>query len=175
VLDETLAVGLRLLTRHGRKSDAEALRARVADLDIAWQLERFAEEYATVRQTRASSVERTSQLTSMLHRPRRVVRAREWTRDDATAAWRSGDEGKRIFALLLLQEKPELASAALLADGIRGSRSAFEQYHALRAACRSDLPPHEAAIVRAAIEAELRGEQRPDGFVPELAFLTRIA
>jgi hypothetical protein len=45
----------------------------------------------------------------------------------------SGSDGERIFAIGLVQGKPELANRKLLADTIAHSRSAFEQYHGLRA------------------------------------------
>jgi len=51
----------------------------------------------------------------------------------------------------------------VLVDGIRASRSAFEQYNALLAAAEAELEGEEAKAVRAAVEAEIRGDPRPDG------------
>ena len=46
----------------------------------------------------------------------------------------SGDPGKRIGALAIMTEVPTLADHSIVAAALREPASAFEQYHALRAA-----------------------------------------
>src|SRR5262249_30056059 len=83
VVAEVLASGVEIYARFNRADRAHALRANIGELDLTWEIERFAEEYVATRRTRAPSYERTLRMTWMLYRPKRIARARDWTKEDA--------------------------------------------------------------------------------------------
>jgi hypothetical protein len=107
-------------------------------------------------------------MTALLFIPSRSAARRTWSKAEVVEAWESGDDGKRLFALALISGNPSLAVAEVLVQGIRSSHSAFEQYHALRAAnaARSSLNPATRQQVDAAVKAEEQGLPRDDGMGP---------
>jgi hypothetical protein len=155
-----------VLNRAGRSEDAKALSSRIEGIDARWELESFSVQYEALRATMPPGADRTSRMEVQLLVPHRLARTHQWTRDDIWAGWKSGEDGKRMFALGLIEANPRLADVRVLVDGIRASRSAFEQYHALVAAAGAKLGGEEAKAVRAAVEAEVRGDPRPDGSEP---------
>lgn len=76
----------------------------------------------------------------------------------------SGKSGNRIYAIGLMQEDARLRDFAAMIEAIRGSRSAFEQYTALRLAEKMvpDLTSDERRELRATLEAERRRYITPD-------------
>jgi len=167
-VNEVLQVGPVVLGRCGRQNDVLTLKHDLAELDARWELEGFAEQYAALRSTLSPGIDHTRRMAALLLVPRRLADTRKWTLDELHAAWNSGDDGKRLFVLALIQEKPVLAAVDILVDGIRASRSAFEQYNALSAALGAKLKRREAALVRRAVESEVKGEPREDGVVVNL-------
>lgn len=162
-IDEIRPLGIEVLGRAGRLEEAKNLDAAIDRIDARWELEGFAGQYEALRRALPPGNERTRRMTALLLVPRRLARTHHWRREDVRAAWASEEDGKRLFALGLMQADPDLADRSVLVDGIRGSRSAFEQYNALLAAAGAKLEREEAREVKAAVEAELRGEPRPDG------------
>lgn len=84
------------------------------------------------------------------------------------AAFRHADDAARVVTLALCTraETPTMQVAEVIADGITHSRSAFEQYWALRAATAllSELPPPGRHLIRATAEEMLRsGAAGSDG------------
>jgi hypothetical protein len=166
VVDELCPLGIEVLTRAGRSEGGKALNSRIQAIDARWELESFSEQYEALRRTMPSGADRTGRLEGLLLVPRRLGRTHQWNRDDIRAGWKSGEDGKQLFALGLIQGNPGLADVQVLVEGIRASRSAFEQYHALVAAEEAKLAGEEGNAVRAALEAELRGDPRLDGIEP---------
>lgn len=166
VVDEIWPLGIEVLNRAGRSEDGKALSSRIEAIDARWELESFSEQYEALRRTMPPGADRTGRMEGLLLVPRRLGRTHQWTRDDIRAGWESGEDGKRLFALGLIQGNPGLADVQVLVEGIRASRSAFEQYHALVAAEETKLADEEGNAVRAAVEAELRGDPRPDEIEP---------
>lgn len=164
-VDEVLSLGAEVLAANGRGDDHAALTEELAALDKRWELESFAEEYETLRRTLHSGTDRTRRMTGLIVVARRLAQTQPWTSDELRAAWRSGDEGKRLFALVV----GGAGAADILVEGIRASRSAFEQYHALQIALDADLSGLAADAVKAAVVAEVRGDPRPDGSRADLA------
>jgi len=95
-------------------------------------------QYAQLRQ-RPSGRERTQRLQRLVDSAKELARRGRYTAAKVQALWSSGHDGRRIVALAVMQAKPEFAAPALVADALRASRSAFEQYQALLLA-RSLLP-----------------------------------
>ncbi len=156
-------IGRALLVRAAGEDRARELDAEISAIDARWELEAFSEQYEALRRTRAAGVDRTRRMTALLHVPRRLALSLAWKQADVEAGWASGEDGKRLFMLGLMQAAPQLAVTHVLEDAIRGSRSAFEQYHALLAAVNAQLRGEQWQAVRAAAEAELRGDARADG------------
>lgn len=146
-----------------RSDEAEALESRLAELDVKWEVERFAEQYATLRSTLASGVKRTERMTTLLVAPRVSAVTSTWRKQDLISTWGTGDVGRRLFVIGLIQGNPSLAVPDILVEGIRDSRSAFEQYHTLKAALECDLFGEDARAVRQAVHDEVTGVPRPDG------------
>lgn len=130
-VEEILGPGKSVLSRCGRADEWDGLRAQLSKLEAKWELETFAEHYEGLRGSLEPSGHRTGRLTSLMLVPRRLARERAWTREELHAAFTSGQSGKRLFVLGLMQGNPAFIDADIVAEGIRGSHSAFEQYHAL--------------------------------------------
>lgn len=157
------ALGSEILDAAGRSADFAEMKARLVELDVRWEIERFAEQYATLRRVLRPGAERTEKMTSLLLAARVSSQAGSWRREDLERVWASGDEGRRLLALSVIQGAPQLAVPEILVEGIRGSRSAFEQYHALQAALACDLTGEAARVVHEAVVDELAGVRRSDG------------
>lgn len=164
-IDEVLSLGAEVLAANGREDEYAALSEQLTALDKRWELESFAEQYETLRRTLPSGTDRTRRMTGLIVVARRLAQSQPWTSDELRAAWRSGDEGKRLFAVVV----GGAGAADILVEGIRASRSGFEQYHALRVALDADLSGLAADAVKAAVAAEVRGDTRPDGSRADLA------
>lgn len=160
---ELEALGSEILEAAGRSADAAEMKARLVDLDVRWEIERFAEQYSTLRRMLPPGAERTEKMTSLLLAARVSSQAGSWRREDLEKVWATGDEGRRLLVLSVIQGAPSLAVPEILVEGIRGSRSAFEQYHALVAALRCDLTGDDAHAVRRAVSDEVAGVPRGDG------------
>lgn len=162
-VERVLEVGIELLHKFGRRDDALALRRRVDDVDAAWELELFVDEYAFLRASMPSGSQRTAMLEGLMLAPMELAVTRAYTTAEVEAAWRRGEDGSRLFALGLMRGDPGLAVTEFLVEGIRASRSAFEQFHALCAVPPAQwgfaLPP---GVVRA-VEDEMHDVPRADG------------
>jgi hypothetical protein len=146
--------------------DAEVrdVNSSLANLDAQWELEIFAEQYTALRRTRPPGADRTRRMTTLMLSPRRLAKTRKWTKREVVEAWASGDDGKRLFVLGLMSADARLVLPEILIEGVRASRSAFEQYEALNAIfSNSPLPAKQAKLIHEVIRAERTGIPRPDG------------
>lgn len=165
------AAGIRLqLTERALEAQQRAARERAAgNLDRAAALEQQAEgllaaatsaatRYERIRTTEPSGWDRTSRMEGVL-REARALDTDALTPSQVAGRFATGTDGDRIVALALVEADPRLASGSMLVDAIGGSRSAFEQYHALVAAEKSvdGLPPADRTRVREAVESLLAG------------------
>jgi hypothetical protein len=162
-VEQVVEVGLNMLRKFDRADDALALRRRVDDVDAAWELELFIDEYAFLRTSMPSGRERTAMLAGLMLVPMELAVRRAYTTAEVEAAWRRSEDGSRLFALGLMRGNPALAVTECLVEGIRASRSAYEQFHALRA-----VPPPQhgfglPAQVSRAIADEMYHVPRSDG------------
>jgi hypothetical protein len=118
----------------------DRLRQEVRRINVQWIEAGFAEHYETVRTSLRSGPERTRLLEDlMVLKTRKTARRRIpaidvawWDRPQVNALIESGRAGKRAFALALMETAPQLAQFDVVLKIIRGSLSAFEQYHALK-------------------------------------------
>ncbi len=77
---------------------------------------------------------RTVELDRLVARARVLAQRRQFTADDVQMLWTSGEDGRRIVALAIVQTWPEFGTVLMLSNGIAEPRTPFEQFHALRAA-----------------------------------------
>ena len=92
-----------------------------------------ASQYEAVRSASGSSLNRTVQLEALVQEARDLT-GLVASPDAVEQLFRTGRDGNRILAIVMMQTDPRLASPLVLAEAIGVPRSAFEQYHALRAA-----------------------------------------
>jgi hypothetical protein len=159
-VERLVPVGIQLLRNAGRGEEAAVLERRITDVDAAWQLELFVDEYASLRKSMASGDERTRILDRLMLAPIQLAKTRPWTRAEVRSAWERGEDGSRLFALGLMTGNPVLVIAELLVEGIRRSRSAFEQYYALRALEVSELHGGPTDALVRAVKDEVVGLPR---------------
>lgn len=116
------------------------------------------ERYEDLVSTEPSGWNRTSRMEGLL-REARALDTDVLGPGDVASIFASGTDGSRIAALALAEADPRLATADLLIDAIRDSRSSFEHYHGLVAAEKAlrHLDPQDRARLAATIEAVLAG------------------
>jgi hypothetical protein len=85
-----------------------------------------------------------------------LLSAITWSREELAALVATGHQGKRAFALVVMECNLDGVELADVQSVIEGSISAFEQYHALRIALQlaPRLNADERASLRSAIERE---------------------
>jgi hypothetical protein len=93
-----------------------------------------ASKYETIRRTQGSSWERTERLDELIRHESRALSGIYGSPEAVRGLFASGDEGNRIVAIAMMSTNPSLADPTTIAEAIASSRSAFEQYYALRAA-----------------------------------------
>jgi len=123
------------------------------------QLADLAREYDRIRGTMGPGIERTSEMDQIVTRVRSLAESVDYRCEDIRRQFERGSAGARIVALGLLQglNYPECLDLAL--EAIGRSRSAHEQYHALRAA-ESMLPfltPEQMGKLTEVIEDQRSG------------------
>jgi hypothetical protein len=92
-----------------------------------------ASDYEALRLQQAPGPRRTAAMEELVARGRREASENRYSKADVERL-AAGDDGKRVEALAVIQARPELGSLDFVIDAIEHSRSAFEQYHALKAA-----------------------------------------
>jgi hypothetical protein len=118
--------------------------------------------YEAMRSSMTYGPTRTVALEAQMRQARTDARDRQFKAEELEDLFRKGSDGERIYALAALQEHPDLANSELVFDAIRGSRSRFEQYHALVLAERMEpsLLPEERRSL-----AQVLTEQLESGFI----------
>ena len=120
----------------------------------------------------AKSDARTAALEAQMEQARAAARTGEFDGEEIEDLFRTGTEGERIYALAVLLEHPDLASSNLVLDGVRDSRSRFEQYYSLVLA---DLvEPRLAPEQKRTLQKVLR-DQTDSGLVPADGDRGRVA
>ena len=123
--------------RRQRGDDEGAARlAAEADalLGLAGVARPTASAYERVRQTMPAGDERTRELTTIFFEARSKKPEQPEDADELRELFYRGTEGERMYALGRMLENPSVRDLDVVLDGIRGSRSAFEQYYLLELA-----------------------------------------
>jgi hypothetical protein len=107
--------------------DIEAVAARASV-----SLDSVADAYQQVRASMEPGPARTMEMERLVARARRAAPESDVDADEARRLFFEGDEGERVRTLGLMQGNPSLRDFDVALEGVRGSASAFEQYHALK-------------------------------------------
>jgi hypothetical protein len=113
--------------RSGRPLDVATLAARASLPQSS-----VAAVYEDLRRTMESGMERTIAMERVVADSRREAKELDIDRDQARSLFFDGGEGDRIRALGLMQGDASIRDFDVVLAGVRESRSAFEQYHALK-------------------------------------------
>jgi len=116
---------------EGDAESARRLREEASLLVAAVQP--IATSYEATRAARAPSWERTRDLEHIVAQGRSMAALPFATREAAEQLFASGNDGNRIVALGMMAENRRIASMSAVCEAIEHSRSAFEQFQALRA------------------------------------------
>ena len=172
---ESLRYGdLELVLR--RKADEAASRGdletakvleRAAD-SVGQRIARVARSYKTVRSGMPPGPERTARMDSIIAEARRDAHAPDIDEDGVLSLLWTGSEGARVWALGVLQERPELATTRAVLEAVQRPDQMFDQYHALLLAERFVSIPttriwareRVADAVRVQLESGALGEDR---------------
>jgi hypothetical protein len=97
-------------------------------------LEQHARDYERVRADMPAGSDRTFRMGVLMSEVRSIAGIIGVTEDMVASLFEAGQEGDRVVALTLIEAKPLPGCLPIVLDGISNSRSAFEQFQALRAA-----------------------------------------
>ncbi|MFI1281034.1 hypothetical protein ACH4U5_09775 [Streptomyces sp. NPDC020858] len=150
--------------RRGDTATAGMLRAEAsALLDAAGPI---AADYSSVRGSMRAGASRTRAMEEVLARARRLAREQSFERAEVLRWLREGTDEERITALAMMQANPELRNFEATLACIARSRTAFEQYHAMRLALHmvDALDADQARRLAEAVEAQrgIRFRMDPD-------------
>lgn len=139
---------------EGRYEEADRLRRDASRLLDVVKL--TATEYESVRAASAGGAQRTRDMSRVINKLKAATPAAEGP-EDVRRLFEEGSDGNRVAALVLMETDPRLAVMASIEDAITNPRSAFEQYHALRAseAAASTSEPQQMAQLRTTIQHAL--------------------
>lgn len=126
-------------------------------------LEALAVRYEQVRATQLPGDERTFLMTRIVAQARAFALGLRLPEDDARRYFAQGTEGARIIALAIVQAQPSAVLLDIVLDAIAESKSAFEQFHAIRAldALLPQLSPMQKQKARAVLEQQ----RQPGGWI----------
>jgi hypothetical protein len=117
-----------------RGDTEEAERLRVEAQMLLEAAGPIASDYDSVRSSMPSGPARTAAMEQVLARARQLALDRDLAPAEVAQWLREGTDEQRITALGLMQADPRLWDFDAVLAAIERSRSAFEQYHALRLA-----------------------------------------
>jgi hypothetical protein len=125
-------------------------------------LDRYAQEYESLRVTMPSGRERTLRMTSLTAEARAIARTAPLATVDLRNMLETGSHGERAIALAVAQDHPSPRLFDLICGAILQSRSAFEQYQALGAALELVplLDTDQRRRLRTVIESALSDPER---------------
>jgi hypothetical protein len=131
--------------------------------DVHQLLDELAERYERLRSSLPPGDERTFFMTRIVVEARAAAGELHLPEDDARRYFEAGTEGKRIIALAIAQADPSAVLFDIVSEAIANSRSAFEQFHALRALDEMlyTLSPMQRRQARALLEQQ----RAPDGWI----------
>ena len=97
------------------------------------QLKAFAKLYEATRNSMPPGPDRTFKMSTIVAQARAIASQAKYEPLEVSDLFAENTSGSRIVALAILQASPDPTFFSLAREAIGKSRSAFEQYHALRA------------------------------------------
>jgi hypothetical protein len=114
------------------RGDLEAARAFEQAADTLRQrVTRSARSYKSVRSGMEAGPERTAKMNAIVADAKRDAHAYDTDEEEVLKLLWTGSEGARVWALGVLQERPELATPRAVLDAIQRPDEMFDQYQAL--------------------------------------------
>jgi hypothetical protein len=149
---------------RGDTETAEALE-RAADT-IGRRVSQVAHSYRTARGDMLAGPERTARMDGIIAEARNDAHRADLDEEDVLRLVWTGSEGARVWALGVLQERPELATTRAVLEAVQRPDQMFDQYQALVLADRFITLPttHNwaqqriATAVRAQLESGALGD-----------------
>ena len=132
VIKQVLERGKEILSKALGNDAWAAIVTGLDSIESSWDIDGFAEHYQALRTSIAPSDQRTRHMSTLMSVPRKLATTSLWSREKVSELWATGQEGKRLFALGLMQGDSNLIEVTLVADAIEHSRTAFEQFNALK-------------------------------------------
>lgn len=122
-------------------------------------------EYENLRRLLPSSGERTQKMSEIVARVRALTLRLHPSADELRKSFRTEREGDRIVALAALQAVPDEGLLDIALDAIERSRSAFEQFVALRAV--QAMVPKFSDTSKEQVRVALENQCKPTGRIDE--------
>jgi hypothetical protein len=115
-----------------RRGDVEGAKAleRAADT-VSKRAARLARSYKSVRGSMPAGPERTELMERIIDEARKDAHAPDLDEEEVLTLLWTGSEGARVWALAVLQERPELATTRAVLEAVQRPDQMFDQYHAL--------------------------------------------
>jgi hypothetical protein len=146
-----------------KRGDVEEARAleRAADT-VGKRAARLAHSYKNVRGSMPAGLQRTALMERIISEARNDAHAPDLDEEEVLKLLWTGSEGARVWALGVLQERPELATTRAVLEAVQRPDQMFDQYHALVLAERVVSLPATRTWARERITAAVQ-EQLESG------------
>lgn len=138
-------------------SEAAEILQRAADT-VGRRIAKVARSYRTVRGAMPAGSQRTARMEGLITEARRDAHAPDLDAEEVLRLVWTGSEGARVWALGVLQERPELATTRAVLEAVQRPDQMFDQYQALVLAERFVALKTTGPWARARIAAAVRGQ-----------------
>jgi hypothetical protein len=136
---------------HELRAAADALSLHAAPI---------AASYEAIRKSMPSGPARTQLMEAEIARARKDASTADFSADELAGLFRTGSQGERVYALGVMQERPDLAPFDVVVEAVRTPRTPFEQYHSLVLA--ETVEPHLSAAEKAVLATTIRQQLEHD-------------
>jgi hypothetical protein len=141
------------------RGDLEAAKVLQQAADTVGQrVARVARSYSNMRADLRAGPERTALMEGIIAEARRDAHAPDVDRDDVLRLLWTGSEGARIWALGVLQERPDFATTRAVLEAVQRPDQMFDQYHALVLAERFVTLPATSRWARERVVTAVRAQ-----------------
>jgi len=157
------SVDTRGKARAARRDVERELRSSIGSVDsVVERLDECGRRYESLRSTQPPGNERTLQMGALMAEVRALAGQVAITPRTVKERFGTGRDGDRVVALTLLEAVPLVQCLDQIIEGIRDSRSAFEQFQALRAAeeVLAILGPADRQRLADSLEAALHDPEK---------------
>jgi hypothetical protein len=140
-----------------RKGDIEEARVldQAADA-LSGRITEAARAYKLVRSTLPAGSDRTALMEGIVGEAKRSANAPDLEPEEVLRLYWTGSEGVRVWALGVLQARPELATPRVVLDAVRRPDYMFDQFHGLVVAAKYLEQPTIRPWTRERIEDAVR-------------------